>query len=224
MISQHIQQYLKIIYKLAEDGEPVTTSAIAARMNFSAASVTNMVKKLAELKLVHHAPYHAVALTPAGRKIALAVIRHHRLLEQYLADALGYSWDQVHAEAEKLEHHISDELEDKIARSLGNPTHDPHGDPIPAPDGTIADSIRESLADFPAAGESGVIRRVNDDSAEHLRYLYELGVRLNSTFTIVERAPFKGPIRLRIGRKELSVGSELAHDIFVAPLTRGTGR
>ena len=218
MISQHIQQYLKVIYKLDEAGGPVRTSAIAGRLNFSGPSVTHMVKKLAEMKLVRHVPYHGVELTPAGRKIALAVIRHHRLLEQYLADALGYSWDQVHAEAEKLEHHISEDLEEKIARSLGNPTHDPHGDPIPAPDGTIADSVRESLADFPAAGESGVIRRVNDDSAEHLRYLSELGVRLNQTFTIVERAPFKGPIRLRMGEKELTVGSELAHEIFVAAL------
>lgn len=218
MISTNIEQYLKVIYKLDEAGGPVTTSAIATRMHFSVPSVTNMVKRLAEMKLVRHAPYRSVALTPAGRKIALAVIRHHRLLELYLADALGYSWDQVHAEAEGLEHHISEELENKIAQSLGNPTHDPHGDPIPTPDGTVEEPVRESLANFPASGESGVIRRVNDDSAERLRYLSELGVRLNQTFTVVERAPFKGPIRLRMGEKELSVGAELAHEIFVTAL------
>src|SRR5438105_1463282 len=131
MISDHMQDYIKAICQLGAGGAEVSTSAIAERLDVSPASVTNMLKKLAELRLVRHLPYQGVELTASGRKVALEVIRHHRLLELYLAESLGYSWDQVHAEAEKLEHHISEEFEDRIAASLGNPTLDPHGDPIP---------------------------------------------------------------------------------------------
>jgi DtxR family Mn-dependent transcriptional regulator len=217
-ISYNIQDYLKSIYKLSEAGEAITTSAIAERLNVAPASVTGMMKKLAEMKLVRHMPYQGVELTPTGRKIALEVIRHHRLLELYLAEALGYSWDQVHAEAEKLEHHISEEFENKIARTLGDPKRDPHGDPIPARDGTVAESSRESLADAPEVGRSAVVSRVNDDSAERLRYLAALGMRPEVQFTVLERAPFNGPIRLRVGKKEINVGAELAQEIFVAPV------
>ncbi len=218
MISDHMQDYLKTIYKLSESGVEVTTSAIAERMDVSAASATNMIKKLAELKLVRHTPYQGVELTPPGKKVALEVIRHHRLLELYLAESLGYSWDQVHDEAETLEHHISEEFEAKIAKSLGNPTHDPHGDPIPTREGTMDSASHESLAEQPAAGRSAVVCRVSDDSADRLRYLGELGLRPDVTFTVVERAPFHGPIRLRLGKKEINIGTELAQEIFVAPL------
>lgn len=216
MISDNMQDYLKVIYKLSTTGEEVTTSAIALGVEVSAASATNMIKKLAELKLVRHTPYQGVELTPAGRKVALEVIRHHRLLEAYLAEALGYPWDQVHEEAEKLEHHISEEFETRIAETLGNPTRDPHGDPIPTREGEMDDVRHRSLAEAPATGYSGTVRRVSDHSPEQLRYLAELGLRPDVTFTVVERAPFHGPIKLRLGKREISVGDELAREIYVS--------
>src|SRR3989304_6680339 len=144
MITQAIQDYLKVIYKIEETGGSPTTNIIAERLNVTQPSVTGMTKKLAEMNLITYTPYQGVQLTEAGRKIALEVIRHHRLLELYLARAMGYSWDRVHQEAEKLEHFISEEFEDKMAEMLGQPTSDPHGAPIPAKDGTIAvlDSVR----------------------------------------------------------------------------------
>ena len=217
MISDNMQDYLKTIYKLSQLGE-VTTSAVAEQLNVSAASATNMIKKFADLKLARHTPYQGVELTPAGRKIALEVIRHHRLLELYLTEALGYSWDQVHAEAEELEHHISEAFEDKIAATLGQPTHDPHGDPIPTRAGQVDERRHQTLAQQPSVGRSAVVCRVSDQDAERLRYLGELGLRPDATLTVLERAPFQGPIRLRVGRKEVNIGTELAQAVDVAPV------
>ena len=217
MISDNMQDYLKTICKLSQTGE-VTTSAVAEQLNVSAASATNMIKKFADLKLARHTPYQGVELTPAGRKIALEVIRHHRLLELYLTEALGYSWDQVHAEAEELEHHISEAFEDKIAATLGQPTHDPHGDPIPTREGRMDERRHQTLAQQPAVGRSAVVCRVSDQDAERLRYLGELGLRPDATLTVLERAPFQGPIRLRVGRKEVNIGTELAQAVYVAPV------
>ena len=138
-LTDAIQDYLKQIYKLQDESERVTVTALARAQGVAPASASAMVKKLAALELLHHAPYRGVALTPAGERVALEVIRHHRLLELYLAESLGYSWDRVHDEAEKLEHHISEEFEDRIAASLGNPTRDPHGDPIPTRAGELHD-------------------------------------------------------------------------------------
>ncbi len=222
MISDSMQDYLKTIYKLSQAGE-VTTSAVAEQMDVSAASATNMIKKMAELKLAHHTPYQGVALTPAGRKIALEVIRHHRLLELYLTEALGYSWDQVDHEADELEHHISEEFEDKIAATLGEPTHDPHGDPIPTRDGVVDERRHQSLAEQPSVGRSAQVCRVSDASAERLRYLAELGLRPDVRFTVLERAPFAGPIRLRVGHKEVNIGAELAREIYVSPVEARAG-
>ncbi|MBI3734517.1 MAG: metal-dependent transcriptional regulator [Chloroflexi bacterium] len=213
-----MQDYLKAIYKLTQAEHKVNPSAIAERMGVSAASVTNMMKKLADLKLVRHTPYQDVELTPLGRKVALEVIRHHRLLELYLAEALGYSWDRVHDEAEKLEHHISEEFETKIAQTLGDPTHDPHGDPIPTREGTLDEAVYGNLATTPGEGQSAVVCRVSDESADRLRYLAALGLRPDVTFTVIERAPFNGPIRLRLGQKEVNLGVELAGDVFVEPV------
>lgn len=215
MISSSMQDYLKTMYELSELSDAVTTSAIAARMKVSPASATNMMKKLAAMKLVRRTPYQGVQLTAAGQKIALEIVRHHRLLELYLAQALGYSWDQVHDEAERLEHHISEEFEEKIAQSLGDPTRDPHGAPIPSRDGVVDDVPRPSLAESPAVGQSAAVYRVNDDHAERLRYLEKLGLRPDVQFTVIERAPFQGPIRLRVGKKQVSVGAELAREILV---------
>lgn len=215
MVSEHMQDYLKVVYKLGAEGAEVSTTALADALGVSAASATSMIKKMAELKLARHTPYHGVELTPAGRKVALEVIRHHRLIELYLAEALGFPWDQVHDEAERLEHHISEEFETRIAETLGNPTRDPHGDPIPTREGKIVDVRHQSLAEMPAPGQAGIVCRVSDRSAERLRYLAALGLRPDVTFTVVERAPFNGPIRLRLGGREISIGSELAQTVYV---------
>jgi len=219
MRTEAVEDYLKTIYLVETEQEAVTTVELAARMEISAPSVTGMLKKLAELKLVKHEPYHGVVLTAAGRKIALEVIRHHRLLELYLAEALGYSWDKVHAEAEKLEHHISEEFEDKIAALLGNPVTDPHGDPIPAKDGTIPPQNTVRLPDADA-GESVLVTRVTAQNAEQLTYLGSLGIRPEASLTVIDKAPFDGPVHLRVGTANHHVGLNLARQIFIRRKTK----
>lgn len=219
MRTEAVEDYLKTIYLVETERGDVTTVELAARMEISAPSVTGMLKKLAELKLVKHEPYHGVVLTAAGRKIALEVIRHHRLLELYLAEALGYSWDKVHAEAEKLEHHISEEFEDKIAALLGNPVTDPHGDPIPAKDGTIPPQNTVRLPDADD-GESVMVTRVTAQNAEQLTYLGSLGIRPDVNVTIVNKAPFDGPVHLRVGTASHHVGLNLARQIFIRRKTK----
>lgn len=214
MRTEAVEDYLKTIYLVETERGEVTTVALAARMEVSAPSTTGMLKKLAELKLVKYEPYHGVTLTPAGRKIALEVIRHHRLLELYLSEALGYSWDKVHDEAEKLEHHISEEFEDKIAALLGNPITDPHGDPIPAKDGTLPQQPTARLADA-KSGELVVVSRVAAQDASQLNYLGSLGIRPDASITVVNKAPFDGPVHLRIGTNEHHVGLNLARQIFI---------
>jgi DtxR family Mn-dependent transcriptional regulator len=170
--STAVQDYAKAIYSLqGRAGEPVSTSAIADRLGVSAASASAMVKRLAALGMVEHEPYRGVELTAAGEKVALEVIRHHRLIELYLAEALGMPWDRVHEEAEVLEHAISPELSELIAAKLGNPTHDPHGDPIPTVEGEIEERPTRSLADL-EPGERGTFVRVSDADPEMLRYLW----------------------------------------------------
>ena len=214
MRTEAVEDYLKAIYLVETEQGDVTTQVLAERMEVSAPSATGMLKKLAELKLVKHEPYHGVVLTAAGRKIALEIIRHHRLLELYLAEALGYSWDKVHAEAEKLEHHISEEFEDKIAALLGNPVTDPHGDPIPAKDGTIPLQNTTRLADA-TAGETVTVSRVAAQDAAQLNYLGSLGVRPDATITLVAKAPFDGPVELRVGGASHHLGLNLARQIFI---------
>ena len=214
MRTEAVEDYLKTIYLLETERGEVTTVALAGRMEVSAPSATGMLKKLAELKLVKHEPYYGVVLTAAGRKIALEIIRHHRLLELYLAEALGYSWDKVHAEAEKLEHHISEEFEDKIAALLGNPDTDPHGDPIPAKDGTLPQQTTARLTDA-NAGDLVVVSRVAAQDASQLNYLGSLGIRPDASVTVVAKAPFDGPVHLRIGSAEHHVGLNLARQIFI---------
>ncbi len=214
MLSEAVQDYLKAIYKLQEQGGAVSTTALAEAMDVAAASATGMVKKLAGLKLVRHNPYQGVVLTKAGEKMALEVIRHHRLLELYLAEALGYSWDKVHEEAERLEHVISVEFEEKIFEALGRPTRDPHGDPIPAKDGTLAAGTHERLSDL-EPGATGVIRRVSDSSAEMLRYLGTRGLVPDASVEILEKAPFNGPITVRTRDTSHVLGRDLASHIQV---------
>jgi DtxR family transcriptional regulator, Mn-dependent transcriptional regulator len=214
MLSEAVQDYLKAIYKLEERGGAVSTTALAEEMDVAAASATGMVKKLAGLKLVRHNPYQGVVLTKAGEKMALEVIRHHRLLELYLAEALGYSWDRVHEEAERLEHVISEEFEEKIFEALGRPTRDPHGDPIPAKDGTLVAGNHERLSDM-EPGATVVIRRVSDSNAEVLRYLGERGLVPETAVQVTDKAPFNGPLTVKAGETSHVLGRDLASQIHV---------
>ncbi len=209
-----IEDYLKAVYKLQENAEAASTNAIADRMGVSAASVTNMMKRLSETGLVEHRPYQAITLTDAGSKIALEIIRHHRLLEVYMAEALGFTWDQVDAEAERLEHVISEEFEDKIDAMLGYPTTDPHGSPIPGKDGSIAPTNHDRLSDIDP-GHTVVIRRVTDTEPTLLRYLDKLGLRPENRVDVVKKEPFEGPMLLQVGGEEHHVGHQVASSVLV---------
>jgi DtxR family transcriptional regulator, Mn-dependent transcriptional regulator len=209
-ISAAVEDYAKAIYALQVECEgPVTNNALAERLGVSAASASNMVKKLGGLGLVAHLPYHGVELTLEGRRVALEVLRHHRLLELYLAESLGVPWDRVHDEAEVLEHHISEELEELIANKLGNPTHDPHGDPIPTRELEIAEESGATL-DTLEPGDEGRFTRVSDHDPEMLRYLAQRGIAPGDSFEVVDKQPFGGPLFVRFGAEVHAVGGLLA--------------
>jgi DtxR family Mn-dependent transcriptional regulator len=216
MVSEAAQDYLKAIWKLQSRGE-VTTNALAAELGVSPASVTAMLKKLDKLGLVQHERYHGATLTPSGERVALEVVRHHRLLELYLMEALGLSWDEVHSEAERLEHHLSEELEARIDAALGYPTRDPHGDPIPTADLVLVDQERVLLCDV-AAGDQAVVRRVPDSDAELLRYLASLGLMPEREVVVVEQAPFDGPVTVEVDGARHAIGRSVAARIEVASL------
>ena len=214
-LSVAVQDYLKAIYALESAGERVTTSALASRMHVSAPSATAMTKRLDELGLVERLPYRGVALTDAGRTNALEVLRHHRLLERYLVDRLGLSLDEVHAEAELLEHALSEELEARIDEELGYPTHDPHGDPIPDSELRLTHAEDRTLLELePGARVS--IARVPDDDPALLRYLGTLGLVPGSRLELVARAPFDGPVTVRTDRGEHAISRDLADRIAAA--------
>ncbi len=214
MVSEAAQDYLKAIWKLQNRGE-VTTNALAAELGVSPASATAMLKKLDKLGLIEHERYHGATLTPSGERIALEVVRHHRLLELYLMEALGLSWDEVHTEAERLEHHLSEELEARIDAALGYPTRDPHGDPIPNADLVLVDQERVLLCDV-AEGDQAVVRRVPDSDAELLRYLASLGLMPEREVVVVEQAPFDGPVTVEIDGARHAIGRSVAARIEVA--------
>jgi DtxR family transcriptional regulator, Mn-dependent transcriptional regulator len=214
-LSEAIQDYLKEIYKLQVSGERATTSAIAKRLGVASSSATSMLKKLAALGLVDHAPYRGAELTDAGDKIALEVIRHHRLLEQYLAETLGLGIDAVHAEADRLEHVLSEELEARIDQALGYPTHDPHGDPIPDAALNVEGSQLRSLAAL-SPGEEATVRRVPDGDAALLRYLTALALVPGRRVRMGASEPFGGPLRVSVGGSEHAISRELAGQIGVA--------
>jgi DtxR family transcriptional regulator, Mn-dependent transcriptional regulator len=209
------QDYLKAIHALEVAGERATTSALATRMGVSAPSATAMAKRLAELGLVERAPYRGVVLTNEGRQRALEMLRHHRLLERYLADRLGLSLDEVHAEADRLEHALSEELEAKIDAELGFPTHDPHGDPIPDRELRLVPGGRRTLADL-EPGERGSVSRVPDGDPDLLRYLDELGLVPGSQVEVVAQAPFAGPVTVRTRSGAHAISRELADRIGAA--------
>lgn len=217
-----VQDYLKAVQLLEwEDGSEggrVSTQVVAERLGVSPASATNMLKKLASLGLVEHAPYRGASLTDAGRKVALEVIRHHRLLETYLAEALGVPWDRVHEEAEILEHVLSEDLEDRIADRLGDPKADPHGHPIPAKDGSVAEPSRLRLWDVPR-GSSVAVERVSDEVPEALRFLGVAGIRPGAAVTVVDRGPVGGPLFVRVdgGSDEVhALSKDVAEFVWVA--------
>jgi len=214
-LSAAIQDYLKEIYKIQAAGDRATTTAIARRMGVTPSSATSMVKKLAVLGLAEHAPYRGIELSDAGTKIALEVIRHHRLLEQYLAETLGLGIDAVHAEADRLEHVLSEELEARIDEQLGYPTHDPHGDPIPDAGLNVDRSQLRSL-DALQPGEEATVRRVPDGDAELLRYLAELTLVPGRRVLMRKSEPFGGPLTVAVDGSEHAISRELAEQIGVA--------
>jgi DtxR family Mn-dependent transcriptional regulator len=214
--SEAIEDYAKAIYALQRraEGGPVSTNDLAERLSVTPASVSAMLRKLAERGLVEHALYHGVRLTPGGERVALEVLRHHRLLELYLAEHLDVPWDRVHEEAEALEHVISEDLEARIAAKLGHPTRDPHGDPIPDANLTIDEGDTRSLASLDV-GHRGRFVRVSDADPAMLRYLRERDVRLGDRLEVLERQPFGGPLTVRFGDRLQTLGGALAQAMRV---------
>ncbi len=209
-VSSAIEDYAKAIYALQlRAGEAVSTNALAERLGVTAASASGMVKRLDELGLVEHQPYRGVSLTADGRRVALEVMRHHRLLELYLVQSLGVPWDRVHQEAEVLEHVLSEELEELIAAKLGDPTHDPHGDPIPTRELKIEEGPTQSLQSL-EAGASGTFARVSDADPEMLRFLAERGIAPGDAFEVIDKQPFDGPLFVRFGDHVQVLGGTLA--------------
>lgn len=215
-----MEDYLKAIYKLQSRSSLVTTSALAEYMGVAPASVTNMCKKLADLKLLEYTPYQGVTFSPTGEKLALEIVRHHRLLELYLAEALDVPWDQVHEEAEKLEHVLSEDLEARMAAILGDPQFDPHGAPIPSLTGQITQPESGLLVEM-EAGQKLIVVEVDDDDPELLRYLGEMGLYPGTGIRLLACAPFKGPLTLQIEEKTHNLGYQAARAILVAKEENG---
>jgi DtxR family Mn-dependent transcriptional regulator len=212
---QAIEDYLKTIYALAEAESPVTTSRIAEARQVKPASVTSMLQRLASLNLVNYEKHYGVTLTENGQKIALEVIRHHRLIELYLIEALGFRWDEVHEQADVLEHVISEKLEERIAAVLGHPTVDPHGDPIPSREGAIVAVQMQRLATLKQGDKARVARIPADENSEMLRYLAELGLVPGQAILITAVAPFDGPVTLEINGQSKVIGHIVANSVLV---------
>ncbi len=213
-LTDAIQDYVKEIYKLEASGRRVSTSALAVELGVSAPSVTAMLKKLAGLGLVEHERYHGASLTRKGERVALEVIRHHRLLEQYLSQTLGLPIDALHDEADRLEHALSEELEAHIDRTLGYPTRDPHGDPIPGPDLKLVVTDATPLSTL-EPGTKAVVSRVPDGDGELLRYLASLKLTPGNRVEVRDSAPFEGPLTVRVGGEDHAISRELAAKIAV---------
>lgn len=213
-LSTSAEDYIKTIYKLRSNDEMVTTQAVAGRLKVAAPSATAMIKKLAAMKLVSHEKYRGVVLTEAGEKIALELIRHHRLIETYLAEVLGLDWDKVHDEAERWEHVLSEEVEAKMAAVLGNPTRDPHGAPIPSLDGVVERDVWTRLTDV-AAGKHVIVRRVSDENSELLRHFREVNLVPGTEIEVLRSVAAEGVVLLRVGDKRETIGIAPARTVFV---------
>jgi len=215
-LSDAVEDYLKAIYELSLGDTPATTNHIAARLGVAPASVTGMLKRLSasEPPLLDYQKHRGATLTPEGKQVALEVLRHHRLLELFLQESLGYTWDQVHEEADRLEHVISEDLEERIARALGNPQRDPHGDPIPSRNGDIPmQQLTQLEGLYP--GQQAVVRRVDNEDPDLLRYLTAIELVPQARITVLERSDFDGVLRLELGESEVSLGPRLTAQIYV---------
>jgi DtxR family Mn-dependent transcriptional regulator len=208
-LTRSVEDYLKAIYRLSPQGRAASTSEIAQRLDLSPASVSGMVKRLSEQGLLEHVPYKGVQLTPEGRRAALRMLRRHRLIEAFLVAHLGYTWDTVHDEAERLEHAVSDTLVDRMAAVLGHPTVDPHGDPIPTSEGDILELASTPLSEVPA-GAAVEVRQVEESQPDRLRYIASIGLRPGVHVTVVDRQPFEGPITIAVDGRTHVVGHQLA--------------
>jgi DtxR family Mn-dependent transcriptional regulator len=218
MNSENVENYLTAIFRLTRESSTASTSALAEHLGLTAGSVTGMLKRLSDQGLVEHVPYYGSQLTPRGRAQALTLVRRHRLIEQFLVQVLGYAWDSVHAEAERLEHAVSDDLVDRMAAVLGHPSEDPHGAPIPLRGQAWEEPVLPSLEDL-EPGSRAVLRRVPDEDAETLRYLARLHVVPGTVVTVIERTPCQGPLRIRVGDAEHYLGLELSRQLRVEPLS-----
>jgi len=214
--SEAIEDFLKAVYLLQQEYDRVQTSVLADALNITAPSTTEMAKKLAKANLVVHEPYRGIRLTPAGERVALEIVRNHRLLELFLVQALGYGWDEVHEEAERLEHAISERLAQRIAEYLGNPRYDPHGDPIPGPEGDIYERELTPLSEWPL-GVKGRVARLRDQSPEMLRYLAEKSLVIGATVETIKRDPFDGPLTLMVEEQGQMIGLNVAQVVLITP-------
>src|SRR5688500_19354490 len=214
-----VEDYLKAIYELGRGSGSVATNDIAQKLELTPASVSGMVRRLADQGLVSYERYRGVTLTDSGRRAALRTLRRHRVIEAYLSGALDYPWDRVHDEAERLEHAASDELVDRMADAIGEPVVDPHGAPIPSREGLMDETVHLPLAEL-GAGFGARVVEVSDDDPEMLRYLGELGIVPAAEVVVLAKAPFEGPITLRVAGVKLSIGPSLAAQVMVEPLSQ----
>lgn len=214
VFSEAIEDFLKAVYLLQQDRERVQTSVLAETLGITAPSTTEMAKKLARANLVEHEPYRGIRLTAAGRRVALEIIRNHRLLELFLVQALGYTWDEVHEEAERLEHAISERLAQRMAEYLGHPRFDPHGDPIPSPEGDVHQRDLTPLSQWPL-NQTGKVARLRDQAPDMLRYLASKGLIIGSMVEVLHTDPFEGPLTLRVNGEEQVIGVNVAQYVFL---------
>ena len=211
------EDYLKAVLKLRGQGERVTTSALASHLDVADASVTDMVKKLSSKKLLRYRPYRGVELTDAGQRLAITMMRRHRLWEMFLTRFLAYTWDEVHDEAELLEHVTSEKMEHRIDQALGFPKLDPHGDPIPTAEGKLDATVNPSLDQF-KDGDRVEVLRVSDANPAILQHASKLGLQLNTRVSVKQRLEFDGSMRVKIGTKEQYISRQVAEAIFVKPV------
>jgi DtxR family Mn-dependent transcriptional regulator len=216
--SEAIEDFLKAVYLLQQEHDRVQTSMLAEALSITAPSTTEMAKKLAKANLVAHEPYKGIRLTPTGERVALAIVRHHRLIEQFLVEALGYGWDEVHAEAERLEHAISERFADRVANYLGNPRFDPHGDPIPSAEGAIYPRQLTPLSEWPFK-KKGIVARLLDQTPDMLRYLADKGLVIGAQVEVTASDPFDGPLTLLVDGGHQVIGPNVAHFVLVSPLS-----